>query len=183
MSAAPGLLPFEPRKGTSAVIVPVGSRGASGVLYVSSLPDVLSEGVLRVVQALGDAVGAVLDLVALRPRLPALARLQLSATRGLATIGQLVAGVAHEINNPLAFLKSNLFSLKAEVEDLVDKQSLTGSLSVLMKSSPSLSRASAASRPSCRRSRARRARRKRRFVLTRAGRSARRSPSSVARRA
>jgi signal transduction histidine kinase len=118
LADAPGKLPFEARKGTSAVVVPVGSRAASGVLYVSSLPEVLSEGVLRVVQALGDAIGAVLDLVALEAE-AARAREVAAQRDRLATIGQLVAGVAHEINNPLAFLKSNLFSLKAEVDDLV----------------------------------------------------------------
>lgn len=123
LGEAPGKLPFPSRHGLSAVIVPVGSKGSSGALYVSSLPEVLSEGVLRVVQALGDAVGAVLDLVALEAE-AARARDVAAQRDRLATIGQLVAGVAHEINNPLAFLKSNLFSLKAEVEDLVGKQAL-----------------------------------------------------------
>jgi signal transduction histidine kinase len=121
LSLAPGKMPFGGSKGLSAVMVPVGSRGSSGVLYVSALPDVLNEGVLRVVQALGDAIGAVLDLVALEAE-AARAREVATQRDRLATIGQLVAGVAHEINNPLAFLKSNLFSLKAEVEDLVGRQ-------------------------------------------------------------
>jgi signal transduction histidine kinase len=118
LSTAPGKMPFTGVVGTSAVMVPVGSRASNGVLYVSALADVLNEGVLRVVQALGDAVGAVLDLVALEAE-AARAREVAAQRDRLATIGQLVAGVAHEINNPLAFLKSNLFSLKAEVEDLV----------------------------------------------------------------
>ncbi len=118
LTTAPGQMPFTPTAATSAVLVPVGSRVVSGVLYVSALADVLNEGVLRVVQALGDAIGAVLDLVSLEAE-AARAREVAAQRDRLATIGQLVAGVAHEINNPLAFLKSNLFSLKAEVEDMV----------------------------------------------------------------
>jgi len=37
----------------------------------------------------------------------------------LASIGQLSAGVAHEINNPLAFVSSNLLSLKKYIEFLI----------------------------------------------------------------
>jgi C4-dicarboxylate-specific signal transduction histidine kinase len=125
LASSPGKLPLESSPGTSAVLVPVGFRGACGVLYVSATADVLNEGVLRVVQALGDAVGAVLDLVALEAE-AARAREVAAQRDRLATIGQLVAGVAHEINNPLAFLKSNLHSLKAELSDrkaVVDPES------------------------------------------------------------
>lgn len=40
------------------------------------------------------------------------AELQLLQSEKLATIGQLAAGVAHEINNPVAFVRSNLESLR-----------------------------------------------------------------------
>lgn len=43
---------------------------------------------------------------------------QLLQSEKLASIGQLAAGVAHEINNPVAFVNSNLGTLRGYVEDL-----------------------------------------------------------------
>ena len=44
---------------------------------------------------------------------------QLLQSDKLASIGQLAAGVAHEINNPVGYISSNLSSLKTYVDDLI----------------------------------------------------------------
>lgn len=47
------------------------------------------------------------------------AQAQLMQSEKMASIGQLAAGVAHEINNPVGYVNSNLRSLKGYVEDLL----------------------------------------------------------------
>ncbi len=47
------------------------------------------------------------------------AQSQLMQSERMASIGQLAAGVAHEINNPVGFVNSNLGSLKAYVDKLL----------------------------------------------------------------
>ena len=44
---------------------------------------------------------------------------KLSHTEKLAAVGQLSAGIAHEINNPIGFINSNLNSLHAYVQDVI----------------------------------------------------------------
>ncbi|OAI15158.1 hypothetical protein A1507_14755 [Methylomonas koyamae] len=45
---------------------------------------------------------------------------QLLQSEKMSSIGQLAAGVAHEINNPVGFVKSNLSTLKRYIADLLD---------------------------------------------------------------
>ncbi|WP_332877328.1 ATP-binding protein [Massilia sp. S19_KUP03_FR1] len=45
---------------------------------------------------------------------------QLLQSEKMASIGQLAAGIAHEINNPVGFVNSNMGSLKSYVETLLD---------------------------------------------------------------
>ena len=44
---------------------------------------------------------------------------QLLQSEKMASVGQLAAGVAHEINNPIGFVNSNLGSLREQVKDLL----------------------------------------------------------------
>ncbi len=46
-------------------------------------------------------------------------QLQLLQSEKMAAIGQLAAGVAHEINNPIGFVNSNLGALKGYVEEFI----------------------------------------------------------------
>jgi signal transduction histidine kinase len=59
------------------------------------------------------------ELVALNQKLSSI-QLQLLQSEKMASIGQLASGVAHEINNPIGFVKSNLTSLSTYIDNLVD---------------------------------------------------------------
>ena len=52
------------------------------------------------------------------------AQLQLVQSEKMSTLGQLVAGVAHEINNPVGFINSNLNCLQDYARDLIDHLNL-----------------------------------------------------------
>ncbi|MDB5230573.1 MAG: hypothetical protein JWN76_1378 [Chitinophagaceae bacterium] len=45
---------------------------------------------------------------------------QLVSAEKMASLGQLTAGIAHEINNPINFVKSNIKPLKLDIQDLVE---------------------------------------------------------------
>ncbi|GAA6622232.1 AAA family ATPase [Scytonema sp. NUACC26] len=45
---------------------------------------------------------------------------QLVHTEKISSLGQLVAGVAHEVNNPVSFINGNLFHAKQYIEDLMN---------------------------------------------------------------
>jgi signal transduction histidine kinase len=47
------------------------------------------------------------------------AKVQLAQSEKMASLGQLVAGIAHEINNPVGFIQGNLDCLKESVKDLL----------------------------------------------------------------
>jgi PAS domain S-box-containing protein len=59
------------------------------------------------------------ELGALNERL-AQAQNQLLQSEKMSSIGQLAAGVAHELNNPIGFIQSNLGTLEGYVQDMID---------------------------------------------------------------
>lgn len=48
------------------------------------------------------------------------AQTQLVSQEKMASLGQLTAGIAHEINNPINFVSSNVKPLKMDIEDLIE---------------------------------------------------------------
>lgn len=48
------------------------------------------------------------------------AQIQLVEAEKMASLGQLTAGIAHEINNPINFVKSNIKPLQLDIRDLVE---------------------------------------------------------------
>lgn len=73
--------------------------------------------ILARIRCLAEACAAKRQLEQKTSELEA-ARKQLVQSEKLASIGLLIAGVAHEINNPIAFVTSNLNSLRGYYEDL-----------------------------------------------------------------
>jgi two-component system NtrC family sensor kinase len=47
-------------------------------------------------------------------------QIQLVEAEKMASLGQLTAGIAHEINNPINFVKSNIKPLQLDIKDLIE---------------------------------------------------------------
>jgi PAS domain S-box-containing protein len=86
--------------------------------------------VLFTSSAIYDDAEKLMGIVCIAQDLTAMRTLetQLLQSEKMASIGQLAAGVAHEINNPMGFIYSNLGTLSEYIEDLTDILSSYGDL-------------------------------------------------------
>ncbi|BAZ16872.1 integral membrane sensor signal transduction histidine kinase [Calothrix sp. NIES-4071] len=82
--------------------------GISSYVYITRLRELNSE-LEKTVKNLEEAMSELQQ-----------SQLQLIQSEKMSTLGQLVAGVAHEINNPVGFISGNLKCLEGYVQDLVN---------------------------------------------------------------
>lgn len=169
-NVARSALPFERRlqggERLSAVALPAEAGGQMlGAVYMCGPRTPLADGELALLHGLADVVASLLrrskvhasaddsgagDVPGSRERLEA----EVTRLRGvalerdrLAVIGQLAAGVAHEINNPLAFVKANLTLIDDLLADLaphLDASPPSATARELMKELVTMARESAA---------------------------------------
>ncbi|MDJ0785839.1 MAG: ATP-binding protein [Myxococcota bacterium] len=104
------------------LLVAVLERGERirGVEIVVRRPDGASAPVAVAAAPLHDEGGSPRGAVAILQDLSELKQLQRQVlqTEKMASIGQLAAGVAHEINNPMGFVHANLYQVSEYVDDL-----------------------------------------------------------------
>lgn len=112
---------------SSAMCWPLKVEGrVIGVLSVNSAQDVRFEELhLRRGSVIIDLVSMVIENSVLHARQHALieelrqAQAQVLQSEKMASVGQLAAGIAHEINNPIGYVDSNLGTLAGYVDDLL----------------------------------------------------------------
>jgi signal transduction histidine kinase len=127
-------------KGLSRMGRDLGQARHELILAQQSLQRVNSELELRVQERTAELVDANALLVGDKQQLEALyeqlkkTQLQLTESEKMASIGQLAAGVAHEINNPMTYIISNFIAMQEYCQDLL---TLIEKLQALLTDNPS----------------------------------------------
>lgn len=119
---------LQPADRALALALPLLSHGETwGCLYVYGPSRELAEGEIRLLQGLADALAAMLAYQAKNAALIAerheLHRaISVAKDRNhLASVGQRTAELAHELNNPLAYVRSNVFALTQALDELASQ--------------------------------------------------------------
>ncbi len=99
----------------SAMAVPVFVNGAvpAVMLFASPVKIEDTERLTEVFSLIGVQLGKVAERTALQERV--------QQTQKMEAVGQLAAGVAHEINNPMSYVRTNLHTLREEWNELSSK--------------------------------------------------------------